>query len=186
MADPLELTPPGATALLSRARRVKLLAVDVDGVLTDGGMYYGPTGEMLKKFNTRDAMGLELVRAAGVGVAVISGEDSPIVVRRAEKMRVSDVFCGIRDKLACLDALLEQRGLRREEVAYIGDDVNDLPVLEAVGLAVAVADAVSRVRSACHYVTARRGGEGAVREVCELLLAARQVADDRALLEAVR
>ncbi|MBI4495228.1 MAG: HAD hydrolase family protein [Chloroflexi bacterium] len=170
---------------MARARRVRLLALDVDGVLTDGGMYYGPAGEVLKKFNTRDGMGLQLVREAGLCVALVTGEDSPIVRSRAAKLRLEDVFCGIQDKLACLDALLERLGLAREQVAYVGDDVNDLPVLQVVGLAVAVADAARAVRAVCHYVTARPGGAGAVREVCELLLAAPHVDNARALLEQV-
>jgi YrbI family 3-deoxy-D-manno-octulosonate 8-phosphate phosphatase len=176
----------GADDLLERARRVRLLAVDVDGVLTDGGMYYGSSGEVMKKFNTRDAMGLALVRLDGMRVALITGEDSPIARARAAKLRIEDVFCGIDDKLECLDRLLAATGLSRDQVAYVGDDVNDLPVLEAVGLAVAVADAVRAVRQVAHYVTARPGGGGAVREACELLLAARHLSDSRALRDWVR
>lgn len=175
-----------ALDLPARARRVQLLALDVDGVLTDAGMYYGPDGEMLKKFNTRDAMGLALIRREGLRVALITGEDSPIVRSRAAKLRIDDVFCGAADKLACLDSLLARLGLGREQVAYVGDDVNDLPVLEAVGLAVAVADAARVVRQVSHYVTHRRGGEGAVREVCELLLAARRLDDLDSLVDWVR
>lgn len=175
-----------ASRLLARARAVRLLAVDVDGVLTDAGMYYGASGEMLKKFNTRDAMGLALVRAEGLAVAIISGEDSPIVASRAAKLGIADVFCGVQDKLSCLDGLLGRIGLSREQVAYVGDDVNDLPLLRQVGLAIAVADAARLVRDASQYVTLRRGGDGAVREVCELLLSAPRAADTRSLLEMVR
>ena len=148
-----------------------MLCVDVDGVLTDAGMYYGPDGEVLKKFNTRDGMGLARVRAVGVAVAIISSEDSAIVHARAAKLRIDDVFCGAADKLIAIDELCARRGLRRDEVAFIGDDLNDLSALEWVGLACAVADAADPVQAVAHYVTRRRGGDGAVREVCELLVA---------------
>ncbi len=157
-----------------RARRVRLLCVDVDGVLTDAGMYYGPDGEVLKKFNTRDGMGLARVRQAGVAVAIISGEDSAIVHARAAKLKIDDVFCGASDKRLAIDQLCAQHGLTLDEVAYIGDDLNDVPALECVGLACAVADAADPVLAVAHYVTQRRGGEGAVREVCEFLIAAKQ------------
>jgi len=157
-----------------RARRVRLLCVDVDGVLTDAGMYYGPDGEVLKKFNTRDGMGLARVREAGVAVAIISGEDSAIVHARATKLKIDDVFSGAADKRLAIDQLCSRHGLDMDEVAFIGDDLNDLPALECVGLACAVADAAEPVKAVAHYVTERRGGDGAVREVCELLIAARQ------------
>jgi len=153
---------------------VRLLCVDVDGVLTDAGMYYGPDGEVLKKFNTRDGMGLARVREAGVALAIISGEDSAIVHARAAKLRIDDVFCNASNKRVALDELCLKHGLELEQVAFIGDDLNDLPALECVGLACAVADAAEPVQAIAHYVTQRRGGDGAVREVCELLLAAKQ------------
>lgn len=157
-----------------RARRIRLLCVDVDGVLTDAGMYYGPDGEVLKKFNTRDGMGLARVRAAGVAVAIISGEDSAIVHARAAKLQIDDVFCGAADKLVAVDELCGRHSLTLDDVAFVGDDLNDLPALERVGLACAVADAAEPVQSVAHYVTRRRGGDGAVREVCELLIASRE------------
>jgi len=155
-----------------RARKVRLLCVDVDGVLTDAGMYYGPDGEVLKKFNTRDGMGLERVRQAGILVAIISGEDSAIVHARATKLKIDDVFRGAKNKRQAIDTLCQKHGLALDEVAFIGDDMNDLPALECVGLACAVADAVEPVKAVAHYVTEQRGGNGAVREVCELLIAA--------------
>jgi 3-deoxy-D-manno-octulosonate 8-phosphate phosphatase (KDO 8-P phosphatase) len=161
-------------AVRDRARRVRLLCVDVDGVLTDAGMYYGPDGEVLKKFNTRDGMGLARVRAAGVAVAMISGEDSAIVHARAAKLQIDDVYCGVADKLAAVDELCGRHGLQRSQVAFVGDDLNDVSALERVGLACAVADAADPVQALAHYVTRRRGGDGAVREVCELLIAAQQ------------
>jgi YrbI family 3-deoxy-D-manno-octulosonate 8-phosphate phosphatase len=147
--------------------------VDVDGVLTDAGMYYGPDGEVLKKFNTRDGMGLARVRDAGVAVAIISGEDSAIVHARAAKLCIDDVFCNAANKRAVIDELCARHALDLEQVAFIGDDLNDLPALACVGLACAVADATEPVQAVAHYVTHRRGGDGAVREVCELLIAAR-------------
>src|SRR4051794_36356367 len=158
--------------LTDRARNVRLLCVDVDGVLTDAGMYYGPDGEVLKKFNTRDAMGLARVREAGIAVAMISGEDSAIVHARAAKLRVEDVFTGAADKLAVVQELSGGRGLTLEQVAFVGDDLNDLAAMRCVGLACAVADAADAVLQVAHYVTRRRGGDGAVRDVCEMLIAA--------------
>jgi YrbI family 3-deoxy-D-manno-octulosonate 8-phosphate phosphatase len=153
---------------------VRLLCVDVDGVLTDAGMYYGPDGEVLKKFNTRDGMGLARVREAGVAVAIISAEDSAIVHARAAKLEIVDVFAGVANKLHTLNDLCARKKIEPDEVAYIGDDLNDLAVMESVGLACAVADAVEPVKTIAHYVTQRRGGDGAVREVCELIIAAKQ------------
>jgi YrbI family 3-deoxy-D-manno-octulosonate 8-phosphate phosphatase len=152
---------------------VRLLCVDVDGVLTDAGMYYGPDGEVLKKFNTRDGMGLARVRDAGVAVAIISAEDSAIVHARAAKLKIDEVFCNAANKRTVIDELCATHGLDLDQVAFIGDDLNDLPALECVGLACAVADALAPVQAAAHYVTQLRGGDGAVREVCELLIAAR-------------
>jgi YrbI family 3-deoxy-D-manno-octulosonate 8-phosphate phosphatase len=149
------------------------LCVDVDGVLTDAGIYYGPDGELLKKFNTRDGMGLARVRDAGVAVAIISSEDSAIVHARAAKLKIDDVFSGVADKRVVIDRLCQQRSLGMDEVAFIGDDLNDVPALKSVGLACAVADAAEPVLSVAHYVTTRRGGDGAVRELCEMLIAAR-------------
>jgi YrbI family 3-deoxy-D-manno-octulosonate 8-phosphate phosphatase len=171
--------------LLQRARRVRLLCVDVDGVLTDAGMYYGADGEVMKKFNTRDGMGLARVREAGVAVAIISGEDSAIVHARAAKLKIDDVYTGAINKRVALDELCGRHDLHLDEVAFIGDDLNDLPALECVGLPCAVADAAPQVKALAHWVSARPGGNGAVRQLCDLLVAARTVptlADDQALL----
>ena len=156
-----------------RARNVRLLCLDVDGVLTDAGMYYGPDGEVLKKFNTRDGRGLARVREVGVAVALITGEDTAIVHARAAKLQIDDVFMGVTDKRRVVGELCQRQGLRFDEVAYVGDDLPDIPAMECVGLACAVADALEPVKAVAHYVTRWRGGEGAVREVCELLIAAR-------------
>jgi YrbI family 3-deoxy-D-manno-octulosonate 8-phosphate phosphatase len=137
-------------------------------------MYYGPDGEVLKKFNTRDGMGLARVREAGVAVAIISGEDSAIVHARATKLSIDDVYAGAKNKRGAIDELCAKHALTLDQVAFIGDDLNDLPALEYVGLACAVADAAEPVKAIAQYVTQRRGGDGAVREVCELLIAAKQ------------
>lgn len=163
----------GVGDLQARARRVRLLCVDVDGVLTDAGMYYGSDGEVLKKFNTRDGLGLARVREAGVKVAIISGEASAIVHARATKLAIDDVYVGATNKREAIDELCGRHGLQLAEVAFIGDDLNDLPALQCVGFACAVADALPPVKAAAHYVAEKRGGDGAVREVCELLVEAR-------------
>ena len=152
---------------------MRLLCVDVDGVLTDAGMYYGPDGEVLKKFNTRDGMGLARVQQAGVAVAIISGEDSAIVHARAAKLKIDEVFSGVANKLDVVKDLTASHNLAPDEVAYIGDDVNDLAAMKCVGLACAVADAAAPIKAIAHYVTQQRGGDAAVREVCELIIAAK-------------
>ena len=154
-------------------KKIRALILDVDGVLTDGGMYYGPAGEGLKRFNVKDGLGLRLVGEAGIAVALISGENSEILKRRAEKLKIDNVFVGIEDKLQTLKEFLAPRKIALDEVAYVGDDLNDLPALQAVALPIAVADAVPLVRKAAKVVTTRKGGDGAVREVCDLLLAVR-------------
>ena len=167
------MTASRSASVRARAERVRLLCIDVDGVLTDAGMYYGPDGEVLKRFNTRDGMGLARVRDVGVAVAIISGEDSAIVHARAAKLKIDDVYCGAANKRVAIDELCAKHCLTLDEVAFIGDDLNDLPALECVGLACAVADAAEPVKAHAHFVTERRGGDGAVRELCELLIAAR-------------
>ncbi|HYW90572.1 MAG TPA: HAD-IIIA family hydrolase [Chloroflexota bacterium] len=162
------------TVALAHAARIRLLCVDVDGVLTDAGMYYGPDGEVLKKFNTRDGMGLARVRDAGVSVAIISGEDNAIVHARAAKLKIDEVFCGATDKQLAIEELCTRYHLDMSEVAFIGDDLNDLSALGRVGLPCAVADAAEPVKAIATYVTQKRGGDGAVRELCEFLIAARQ------------
>jgi YrbI family 3-deoxy-D-manno-octulosonate 8-phosphate phosphatase len=154
-------------------RRVRALALDVDGVLTDGGMYYGARGQEFKRFDTKDGMGLRLVQEAGVVVAFITAEKSGIILRRAEKLKVRDVFTGVEDKLAVFEAWLAKRRVAPADAAYMGDDVNDLPPMRRAGLALAPADAVPAVRKAARWVASLPGGRGAVREACEAILAAR-------------
>jgi len=156
--------------LTARAQAVELVVSDVDGVLTDAGMYYGPDGELMKKFNTRDGMGLSIWRRHGFRVAIMTSEDSPIVRSRAEKLKIADVFCGVEDKAEALGDFISREGLDRRAVAYIGDDVNDLGVVDQVGLFACPADAASQIRARAHYVCERAGGRGCVRELIERLL----------------
>jgi len=157
--------------LTLRLQRIKMLATDVDGVLTDSGMYYSENGEELKKFNTRDGMGMVLLRNAGYKLAIVTSEDTKIVERRAAKLKIVDVLQGVRDKVAAMEILLKRHSLTWEEVAYIGDDVNDLQVLKRAGFAATPADCTEENRKTAHYVTKKKGGEGCVREVCDMLLA---------------
>jgi len=154
-------------------KRIRALVLDVDGVLTDGGMYYGPSGEGLKRFNVKDGMGLRLVIESGIAVALISAESSEILRRRAEKLQIVDIFIGVEDKLATLEGFLAAKKIPLSDAAYMGDDLNDLPPLTMVGLPIAPADAVPQVRKAAKWVTSRRGGDAAVREVCDALIDAR-------------
>lgn len=152
---------------------MKLLATDVDGVLTDAGMYYGESGEELKKFHTRDGMGLKLLQAEGVITAIITMENTKIVERRGIKLGIPEVFQGAKDKVAVLCHLSEKYGIPYKQMAYIGDDVNDVQALKTVGFAAAPADCVKQVRQVVHYLCKKKGGEGAVREVIDKILVAK-------------
>jgi len=150
---------------------IKALFVDVDGTLTDGGMYYSENGEALKKFNTRDAHGLGLLKNAGILVGVLTAEKSPAVRARMKKLDIEQYHEGVRDKRSCLEALCQKLGLNITQTAYIGDDRGDLEILQAVGFSACPADAHPAVKSAgLSYICKNRGGDGAVREVCDYLL----------------
>jgi len=154
---------------LVKFSQVKLLALDVDGVLTDGGLYYTETGEELKKFNVKDGLGLKLLMQKGTEVAIISSSSAKATLHRAESLRIKYVFIGIEDKLIKLKELCLELELELHQVAYMGDDLVDLPVMKAVGCPIAVADAMQQNQNVAIYVTKKGGGEGAVREVCDLL-----------------
>lgn len=158
--------------LLQRARAVKLAIFDVDGVLTDGRLYFLPDGSEFKTFNTLDGHGIKMLIASGIETAIISGRKTPVVERRAQNLGIQHLFQGREDKLTVLDGLLAELGLSYEQVAYLGDDLPDLPVIRRVGLGMAVASADGFVRQHAHGVTQARGGEGAAREFCELILRA--------------
>jgi len=155
-----------------RARAVRLAIFDVDGVMTDGTLYFGPQGEALKAFNIHDGHGLKMLRASGVATAIISGRTSEAVARRAAELGIAHVVQGSQDKSAAFDGLLSSLGLEARACSFMGDDLPDLPVMRRCGLAVAVADAHESVRSEAHYVTRAGGGRGAVREFCDLVLRA--------------
>jgi 3-deoxy-D-manno-octulosonate 8-phosphate phosphatase (KDO 8-P phosphatase) len=153
-----------------RLSRVKLLVLDVDGVLTDGGLYYIASGEELKRFHVKDGQGIKDVLQAGIEVAFITTGASPAVLQRAKALGVTHAFLGIEDKLATLTVLCEQLSVSLAQVAYVGDDLNDLPSLRAVGCPLTVADAMPANRACAIYVTQLAGGQGAVREICDLLV----------------
>ena len=156
--------------IISLPEEIKLLVSDVDGTLTDAGMYYSAKGEELKKFNTRDAQGLALIRERGIDVAIITKENSPIVRARAEKLKIDKCYIGIDNKLGCLKKLCDDLKINLSNVAYIGDDVSDLECIKEVGLAACPADAVEAIKNISHYVCRCPGGSGAVREICEVIL----------------
>jgi 3-deoxy-D-manno-octulosonate 8-phosphate phosphatase (KDO 8-P phosphatase) len=160
-------------AVLERAQLIRLLVLDVDGVLTDGRLFISATGEEVKVFHVRDGAGLVAVQRAGVTVAIISGRDSPAVTRRANELGIRHVYQGVGDKGAQLDRLIAELGVTAAETACVGDDTPDAPMLRRAGLAIGVADAHPALLAAAHWVTKSNGGHGAVREVCDLLLSAR-------------
>jgi 3-deoxy-D-manno-octulosonate 8-phosphate phosphatase (KDO 8-P phosphatase) len=157
-------------SLAQRCGAIELLLLDVDGVLTDGGIIYGDDGREWKVFHVRDGSGLKIWHLAGKRSAVISGRSSRVVEVRAAELGVSLVLQGAGDKRPAYQQVLAEMGVRSEQVCFIGDDVPDLPILRDCGLAVAVADASAEVRMAAHYVTCAAGGRGAVREMVELIL----------------
>jgi 3-deoxy-D-manno-octulosonate 8-phosphate phosphatase (KDO 8-P phosphatase) len=151
--------------------KIKAIAMDVDGVLTDGGVWWGPNGEEWKRFHFADIMGLSLARKSGLVIALMSGENSPLVDRLAAKFGIGDVNKECKDKAAALRTFSEKHGLRLQEICFIGDDVNDLPALKIAGLSACPADARPSIREHCQVVTKLVGGNGAVREVVDMLLA---------------
>ena len=151
---------------------IRLFATDVDGVLTDAGMYYSETGDEWKKFHTRDGMGIKLLQKAGVITAIVTQERTKLVARRAEKLAIPELHQGVMDKLSLIRDMAGRYGLSLREVAYIGDDVNDVEALGAVGFSAAPADSVATVLATVDYICQKKGGEGAVREIVDMILAA--------------
>jgi 3-deoxy-D-manno-octulosonate 8-phosphate phosphatase (KDO 8-P phosphatase) len=160
-------------AVLGRARQVRLLLLDVDGVLTDGTITYGTDGIETKSFHTQDGLGLKLLQESGVAAGIITARASEAVLRRAAELGFAHVVQGAADKLGAFEAILRETGLRPPQTAYMGDDWMDVPLLNRVGLAAAPANAVAEVRQRVHYTTERTGGRGAVREISERILKAR-------------
>jgi 3-deoxy-D-manno-octulosonate 8-phosphate phosphatase (KDO 8-P phosphatase) len=164
----------GVAGFEAALRRVRLLVLDVDGVLTDGRLFYGPKGEALKAFHVRDGFGIKQVADAGVTVAILSGRKSAAVTSRARELGIRHVIQGASDKLVALRKLASARGIALDACACVGDDTPDAPILEAAGVGIAVADAHPDALAAADLVTTRSGGRGAVREVCDWLIAARK------------
>lgn len=156
--------------VLEKASKIRLLIFDVDGVLTDGRLYYGAGGEELKVFHTQDGHAIKMLIASGVEVAILSGRSSAMVERRAQDLGIGHVHQGVARKSEALAQLANALSLPLDAVAHVGDDLPDLPVMQRVGLAIAVADAHPLVRAKAHWVTGLGGGRGAAREACELLL----------------
>lgn len=163
-------------SLVATLKRIRLFATDVDGVLTDAGMYYSESGEELKKFNTRDGMGIKLLQRAGLITAIVTQERTKLVAWRGEKLMMPEVHQGVMDKLSLVREMAGRHGLSMDEVAYIGDDINDLATLKAVGFSATPADGMPAVVEAVDYVCVKKGGEGAVREIIEMILKAQHKA----------
>ena len=162
------------TQYKAKAAKIKLLLTDVDGVLTDNGVYYGESGEVLKRFSIRDGMGVERLRKlCGIDTGIVTGELSPSVSRRAEKLQITQLHLGVKDKLSLLATVMAGTGLGWAELAFIGDDVNDLQVLEKCGLSACPADAMAAVSGIVHYRCVAKGGYGAFREFAEWLISLR-------------
>ena len=158
--------------ILDRASRIRLVIFDVDGVMTDGKLYLASDGTETKSFNILDGLGIKLLMKAGIHCAIISGRRSDAVERRMRDLGVEHVYHGIEDKLPLFEDLLEQLDLEADQVAHMGDDLPDLPIMRRVGLAVTVTNGSSLIKPYAHWETSRPGGQGAVREVCELVLSA--------------
>ena len=158
------------TELIERIYKIRLLLSDVDGVLTDGGIIIDDNGIETKQFNVKDGHGIKLLQRAGIKVALLTGRTSKVVSHRAAELNITDIVQGAKDKKVAYAALKAQTGYTDEEIAYVGDDVVDIPILKRVGISIAVKDAVNEVKAVVDYVTSCPGGRGAIREVAELVL----------------
>lgn len=163
--------------LANRARLTRLIGFDVDGVMTDGGLYFSDSGEEFKRFNSLDGHGLKMLRASGVEIAIITGRTSRCVEARALNLGIAHVYQGVENKLEAMVDLLDKLKLSRDAAAYMGDDIVDLTVMRHVGLAISVPESPQLVREHSAYVTQRSGGHGAVREACEMIMSAQGTLD---------
>lgn len=159
--------------LLEKIKKIKMLIMDVDGTLTDGKIYLGNNGEEMKAFDVKDGLGLVFLHQSGIVPVIITGRESNIVRDRARELSIKEVYQGIKDKLGVYDQLKEKYGFRDEEIGFIGDDLNDLPILERVGVSFIVNDGAEVIKGTCDYCCNKNGGEGAVREVIDLILNAK-------------
>lgn len=158
--------------VIARAARVRLMIFDIDGVLTDGSLYYGPDGEAIKRFHVHDGLGIKLLEQAGIATAIITARQAPIVNRRAHDLGIRYVYQGVHDKRITFAKLLEDSGATAADCGFLGDDVIDLPVLARVGFAASVPNGHPEVHRRVQYITRAHGGNGAAREICELILRA--------------
>ncbi len=167
------------TEINQRAKKIKLIILDVDGVLTDGGLFFDNLGQEYKSFNSKDGHGIRLLEESGINVAIITGRESDLVKHRMQNLQLSPelIYQGYRDKIPAFSDLLSNTGLSEEQIAYVGDDVIDLPVMSKVGLSIAVGDAHWFVKEQAHWVTKEYGGKGAVREAAEMILSSQNKLD---------
>jgi 3-deoxy-D-manno-octulosonate 8-phosphate phosphatase (KDO 8-P phosphatase) len=159
-------------SVIESAKKIKLLLLDVDGVLTDGRLYYGNSGEEMKAFNIQDGLGIKLLQKGGVQVGIITGRVSQLLQRRADELGIDPVIQGREDKLTALNELLQNHAIQMDEIAFVGDDLPDLAVIRRVGLGITPANGSTANASDAHWQTDKRGGDGAVREVAEMILQA--------------
>ena len=155
---------------LDRLADIKLLTLDTDGVLTDGGIYFTDDGEELRKFNVKDGLGIQRLQDSGVKVAIITASSTPAIAHRGRRLGVDDVFLDCEDKLATIIRICDEMGIDLNQVGHVGDDLNDLPVFDAVGCPMTVMDPAESILSSALFVTKKKGGEGAVREICDLII----------------
>ncbi len=165
--------------ILERAKQIELVIFDIDGVMTDGSLFFGDDGQEYKAFNSFDGHGMRMLLESGLQAAIITGRQSNVVKHRMQDLGVTLIYQGYRDKRPAFATLLQEVGLRAEQVAYVGDDVVDLPIMTRVGFAIAVQNAHPYVKQHAHWITDRSGGRGAVRDVCELMLEARGLLADK-------
>jgi len=166
------LLAPLEDDVVQRLKHIRLMAFDVDGVLTDGRLWYGDQGEVFKGFHALDGHGLRLLKECGIVVALITGRKGPIVTRRASELGIAEVHQGIRDKLGCLEALAQEYQLNLEQIGYMGDDLIDIPAMRRAGFAASVPNAPHYITQLAHWVASASGGMGAARQCCDLILAA--------------
>jgi len=158
-----------------RLKKIKLVITDVDGVLTDGGMYYSKDGEFLKKFNTRDAMGMELLLDLGIKTIMLTRENSNIVKARAKKIKVSELYSGVLNKKTLLlKKILKKYNVKLDQVAYIGDDLNDLEIMKSVGFSVTPSNGIDQIKKISNYVCKLNGGDGAFRELADIIISSQK------------
>ncbi|MBN2647399.1 MAG: HAD hydrolase family protein [Thiotrichales bacterium] len=158
------------TALAAKAQKIQFLILDVDGVLTDNRLYYGDDGHELKSFYTRDGHGMVLLKKSGIEIGIITGRTSKLVAKRCQDLKIEHLYQGVPDKLPSFLDLVKKLGLQLDQIAYVGDDILDLPILMRVGLSITPADGESEVKSRVDYISPYKGGQGVVREVCEILM----------------